>query len=116
MGKLLLGSSQLPMEPMSEKDRIADLQEALEFGNHKGDSSQPKLPQELVTTDVIHGYALPLPLDKITKIPNVFMAPLNILPQWTISKRGEIIKKDRMTHDKSFEWSAFGIKHQLEDQ
>jgi hypothetical protein len=37
------------------------------------------------------------------------MAPLNIQLQWTINKRGEIIKKDRMTHDQSFVWSSLEL-------
>jgi hypothetical protein len=57
---------------------------------------------------VIHGYSLPLPLDKIKNIPSICMAPLNIQTQWTINKRGKIIEKDRLTHDQSFEWTSSG--------
>jgi hypothetical protein len=52
------------MDPISEEERIADVKEALQFGNHKGAKSQPELLKKLVTGDVIHGYSLPLPLDK----------------------------------------------------
>jgi len=105
---LLKLGSQWPTTPISEEDRVADLLEALSFGNHKGASSQPKLLEELVTNDVVHGYALPLPLDKITRIPGICMAPLNIQPQWTINERGEIVEKDRLTHDQSFKWTQSG--------
>ena len=74
----------IPMADVSDlqRGRIADLREALRFGNHKGASSQPgELLKELVTSNVVHGYALPLPLDKITCIPGVCMAPLNIHAQ-----------------------------------
>jgi hypothetical protein len=81
------------------------LLEALEFGNHKGATTQPKLLLKLVSGDVKYGYALPLPLGKIFKIPNVSMAPLNIQLQWTINTLREIIEKDRLTHDQSFEWT-----------
>jgi hypothetical protein len=50
----------------------------------------------------MHRYALPLPLSKITHIPGICMAPLNIQPQWTINERGE---KDRFTHNQSFKWT-----------
>jgi hypothetical protein len=83
---------------------VANLFEALSFGNHKGASSQPELLKELVTSNFIHGYALPLPLDKITRIPGVCMAPLNIQAQWMINERGEIVEKDRLMHDQSFKW------------
>jgi hypothetical protein len=108
MEKLILSGSQWPTEPISEEDRIADLQEALKFANHKRASSKPKLLRELITKYVIHlhGYMFPLPLDKITKIPILCMAPLNIQPQWMINERGEIIEKDRMTHHQSLKWSA----------
>ncbi len=69
------------MTSIPEECRIADLNEAIELGNHKGTISQPELPQELVTRDVIHGYAIPLPLNKIKNIPSVCMAPFNIQAQ-----------------------------------
>ncbi len=87
---------------------MANLLEALSFGNHKGASSKPELLKELVTSNVIHRYALPLPLDKITRIPGVCMAPLNIQAQWTINERLEIVEKDRLTHDQSFKWTTLG--------
>ena len=106
--KILKHGSQWPTSPISEEDRLADLFEALEFGNHKGASTQPDLLLKLVSGDVTHGYALPLPLDKITRIPGICMAPLNIQPQWTINERGEIVAKDRLTHDQSFVWTKSG--------
>ncbi len=87
---------------------MANLLEALSFGNHKGAPSQPELLKELVISDVVHGYALPLPLNKITCIPGICMAPLNIQAQWTINKCGKIVKKDRLTHNQSFKWTTSG--------
>ncbi len=55
MGQLLLGGSKWPTSPILEECRRADLQEALEFGNHKGATSQPELLKELITRDVTHG-------------------------------------------------------------
>ena len=63
---------------------------------------------KLVSGDVKFGYALPLPLGKIKRIPGICMAPLNIQPQWTINERGEIVEKDRLTHYQSFEWEKSG--------
>jgi hypothetical protein len=62
---ILKNSSQRPTEPISEEEPIGNVEEALQFGNHKGAQSQPELLLKLVTGDVIHGYAIPLPLDKI---------------------------------------------------
>ena len=90
--------------------RIGDLKEALKFGNHKGAKSQPDLLKRLVTGDVIHGYSLPLPLDKIKRIPHVCMAPLNIQAQWSVNEQGKIIPKDCLTHDQSYKWEMSGTR------
>ncbi len=82
--------------------------EALEFRNHKGITTQPKLLLKLVSGDVKYGYALSLPLGKIFKIPDVCMAPLNIQLQRTINNLGEIVEKDCLTHNQSFEWTKSG--------
>jgi hypothetical protein len=94
MKSILKNGSQWPTEPISEEERIGNVEENLQFGNHKGAQSQPELLLKLVTGNVIHGYAIPLPLDKIIQIPHVCMAPLNIQAQWTINKFGEIVAKD----------------------
>jgi hypothetical protein len=105
MKEILINGSRWPTKKIPEEDRIANLLEALEFGNHKGTTTQPELLLKLVSGDVKYRYTLPLPLGKIFKIPNVCMAPLNIQLQWTINNLGEIIEKDRLTHDQSFEWT-----------
>jgi hypothetical protein len=61
-----------------------------------------------VPGNVKYGYALPLPLGKIRRIPGICMAPLNIQSQWTINEHGEIIEKDKLSHDQSFEWEKSG--------
>jgi hypothetical protein len=101
------------MEPIPKDHRIADLDEALNFGNHKGATSQPKLLLKLVSGGVKHGYSLPLPLNKIKQIPCVCMAPLNIQPQWTINKRDKFVEKDRLTHDQNFKWTKSGTSINL---
>jgi hypothetical protein len=108
MEQLLLEGLKRPTSPIPEECRITDLNEAINFGNHKGATSQPELLQELVTGYMIHSYAIPLPLNKIKNNPSVCMAPLNIQAQWRINKRGKITKKDRLTHDQSFEWASSG--------
>jgi hypothetical protein len=108
MREMLAHGSQWPTEPITKEDRAADLIKALKFGNHKGATTQPEFLLKLVLGDVKHGYALPLPLGKIKRIPGICMAPLNIQLQWMINERREIIEKDRLTHDQSFEWVKSG--------
>jgi hypothetical protein len=61
MEQLLFKGSNRPTIPIPKECRIADLDEAIKFRNHKGASSQPELLWELMKGNVIHGYALPLP-------------------------------------------------------
>ncbi len=55
--------------------------------------------------DVVHGFALPLPLPKIKNIKGTLLAPLNIQAQHSINKTGRIVDKDCLTHDQSYKWT-----------
>ncbi len=103
---LLTEGSTWPLSPIVEHDRLLDINDALAFGNHKGANQQPELLRKLINDDVTRGFALPFPLYKIKKIPGVLIAPLNIQLQKTINERGEIILKNRMTHDQSWAWQS----------
>ena len=94
------------LEDIDEETRMLDLEEALEFGNHKGASEQPELLTELTVKDVDYGFALPLKRSTIKLIPGVCMAPVNISPQYTINEFGEIVPKDKLTHNQSYEWGS----------
>jgi hypothetical protein len=106
MKQVLKNGSKWPLQPLDEDDRIKDVEEALVFGNHKGAVKKQDLLVKLVTDNVIQGFALPLPLDKITQIPGVLLTPLNIQAQNTINERGEIIPKNRLPHDQSWKWKS----------
>ncbi len=49
---LLIKGSRWPLEEISKSNRVADLQEALQYGNHKGATSKPELLRELITEDI----------------------------------------------------------------
>ena len=83
------------MNDLPFPDRQKDLQEALEFGKHKGAESNPKTLIDLVKKDVTHGYGLVLPLDKINRIPGALLAPMNIMRQNLIDECGKIIEKGK---------------------
>ncbi len=59
---------------------------------------------ELLTSNVHSGFALPLPTRAIFKIPDAVLAPVGIANQLTISDDGEVIAKDWLTHDQTFEF------------
>jgi len=94
------------MEDLDSKSRAEDVTEALEFGNHKGASEKPELLKQLIAKDIKHGYGLVLPLSKITRIPKLLLAPMNIMNQNTIDEFGRIVGKDRLTHDQSYKWGS----------
>ena len=82
------------------------MKEALLFGNHKGANNNQELLQKLVEKDIVHGYGLVLPLDRLEEIPGVLVAPMNIMNQNTIDEHGKIMGKDRLTHNQSYEWGS----------
>ncbi len=106
MERLLSKGSWWPLKEISKKDRVADLQEALKFGNHKGATSKLELLRELITADVTHAYGLVILLDKIECIPGACLAPMNIMHQFTLDASGDIVDKERLTHDQSFKWQS----------
>lgn len=105
---LLTQGSDWPLRPILESERHSDVEEALLFGNHKEATQNPTLLRSLIIDDVTHGFALPLPLEKIHQIKGVLLAPLNIAIQETINERGETIPKKRLTHDQSYVFKGSG--------
>ncbi len=106
MKQVLTNGSKWPLQPLNEENQIKDIEEALLFSNHKGAVKQQDLLRKLVTDDVVRGFALLLPLNKIAQILGVLLAPLNIQAQNTINERGEIIPKNGLTHDQSWKWQS----------
>ena len=103
---ILENGSDWNLEDLDEEQRKADLLEALEFGNHKGASEQPELLKELLLKDVAYGYCFLVPKYKLTSIPGVCVAPMNVQDQFSINEYGEIVPKERLTHDQSYKWGS----------
>jgi hypothetical protein len=106
MESILRNGSKWPSEEISEENRQQDLKDALTFGNHKGTSAQPVLLKKLINKDVIHGYSPPILLSSVKSIPGLIMAPMNIMTQNIINETGQIIPKDQLTHDQSWQGSS----------
>ncbi len=104
MEETLTTGAIFPLEELDKETRLLDFTVALKRCNHKGAQKKPDFLKELVTKDVIHGYGLPLPLSKLIRIPGTILAPMNIQAQNTIHEFGQIIAKDRLTHDQSFDF------------
>jgi hypothetical protein len=83
--QLLSNGSIWPLASIPEESRQDNLHQAIEFGNHKGATTNPDLLVNLINEDVTQGFILPLvPLSKITQIPGILIAPMNIVNQDTI--------------------------------
>jgi hypothetical protein len=75
MKEILTNGASFPLEPLDEELRKQDLAEAITMGNHKGAMKQPQVLENLMGEDVFRGYSLPIPLEKVTEIDGVIMAP-----------------------------------------
>jgi hypothetical protein len=49
---------------------------------------KPDLLKKLISKDVKFGYSLPIPLESVTRIKGLKMAPMNIMAQNTIDEFG----------------------------
>jgi hypothetical protein len=90
--------------PLSEVDRLIQMDLALDFGNHKGAMKNPEALAALLNEDVIHGFNLPVNLSLAQHIPGLVLSPMNIARQNTIDETGRVIEKDRLTHDHSYDF------------
>jgi hypothetical protein len=101
MKSVLSSISKWPLEPIQELEQAKDVKEVIKFGNHKDAVQQDELLQNLVKDDVKRDFALQLPINKISSIPGVLLAPLNIQAQSTINECGKITPQNRLTYDQS---------------
>ena len=95
-----------PLEDLDDEERLKDLVEALQFGNHKGVDENEDLFEEMMNTDVIHGYSLVIPREKSRELIGALISPMNIVEQSTINEFGEIVPKKRLTHNQSMEFQS----------
>jgi hypothetical protein len=52
--------------------------------------------------DITYGFGLTIPLSAVHAIQGALLAPMNIMKQNTINEQGQIIPKDRLTHNQSY--------------
>jgi hypothetical protein len=97
-----------PLDPISKAAREQDVIKALEFGNHKEATNSPTLLHNLIMNNILYGFAVAFPLDKMTKIPGILFAPLHIQDQNTIDSTRRIIPTKRLTNNQSYKWTASG--------
>ena len=82
-----------PLEELNNDTRYSDLQDALDFGNHKGADENPALFEKMMNEDVTHGYSLIIPRNKVKELKGALISTMNIANQSGINECGEIISK-----------------------
>ena len=99
--KLENGAS-FPAEEISEQERVNDLVERLQRGNHKSAERNADFLASALKKEIAKGWLLPLPASEALSIPSVELAPMGVATHLGINAEGEFIAKDRLTHDLSF--------------
>jgi hypothetical protein len=79
-----------------------DLQAQVEQGHHKSALSMLGVLDKLNTLDVAHGYTFCLPVEALEDLKGAAVAPHGVVHQGTINELGQLITKDRPTHDQTF--------------
>ena len=102
----LLHGASADLVPIDEIRRKQDLSDAIEYGNHKSATNEAPLLVDILEKEATKGWQLPLPIDKLHRIPGVVVGPLGLAHQDTIDETGQIIPKERLTHDQSFAFSS----------
>jgi hypothetical protein len=115
---LLLEGSHFCADPLPREECSQQVEACLSYGNHKGAIKDPDKLFDLLDEDVTHGFIMPLPLSMALQIPGLLLSPMNIARQNTIDELGNIVPKDRLTHDHSMEFlprSSINSRSRLED-
>jgi hypothetical protein len=115
---LLLRGSHFSAEPLPNATCLLQATAALDYGNHKGATKAKDKLCSLLNDDVTHGFNLPLPLSLMRSIPGLLLSPMNIVRQNSIDAAGNIVPKDRLTHDHSMDFmpkSSINSRSNLED-
>ena len=100
---ILDSGSDWALDPVSDESRLDSVTKNIGRGNHKSARDRPEVLKDQVLDDVTRCFALPLPAKVAPLIPGAEVAPMGLVAQNTISEAGEIMPKDRLTHDQSFE-------------
>ncbi len=75
-----------PLVEISEEEQVNNLNDALTFGNHKSALTKPELLLKLISKGIKNNYSIPILLDSMKLIPDLEMAPMNIMAQNRIDK------------------------------
>ena len=89
---------------VDEETRKKDLKSMISRGNHKS-TKKPGCKDILFKTfskEVEKGWVVPITIESVSKIKDLFVIPLGIAHQFSINELGKRIPKQRVTHDATF--------------
>jgi hypothetical protein len=93
-----------PLIPITEKDRINDIEYMINRGNHQ--STKPTENKAALDKafdkEVKAHWAIPLNPSVVKMIPGASITPLGVATQWTVNTSNERVQKRRVTHDCTF--------------
>lgn len=122
MKTILMNGTSYPLKPPHPKHvQLGDLREMIAFGNHKSASGdRAELLSERMAKEVERCWNIPILPSHILSLidAGAEIAPLGMANQATINERGEIVTKDRVTHNQSMEGAISGksINDQIIDE
>ena len=105
---LKFGMSYVFERELDQTTKSEELRTLLARGNHQSAKAHPDRVSNLLEKDVTHGFAIPLPIEAVLRIPNAALQPLGLAHQWTLDKNGNRVAKYRMTQDLSFTSDRMG--------
>jgi len=101
---LLTNGASYPLEPIDEEERLLDVAAAVKRGNHKSAKDNPEAFSKIVSDEITRGFYLPLTTRFASSLPGAEFAPQGFVTQGTINEHGDVILKNRVTHDQSHKW------------
>ena len=102
---IINGGCWYPMESCpSDQVRIADIRARIKRGNHKSadDPSRKTIVRSKYKSELEAAWMIPIPVSYIEHIKDAEVIPIGLAFQKTINENGDIIDKERLTHDLSF--------------
>ena len=85
-----------------EPARRAENQAILEYGNHASGKKNPEALSKVLRKDASKGFSLPITFDCAKRIKHSRISPMGVAHQLGIDANGDLVPKDRLTHDQSF--------------
>ena len=90
-----------PISDIAEKDRMGDLRDRINRGNHKSATRHEIFLGEAMKKEVKKGWAILIHEKDADKIPDLEISPMGIAEHLGIAENGEYVDKLRVTHDLS---------------